>query len=125
MELNRTSKGQYVRCAPRAAITEAAMEPAFVEQIASNPHYVQLVRDRTRFGWLLTLSMLLVYYGFILLIAFNKVWLATPVGQGVMTIGIPAGLFVIVFTVIVTGIYVRHANGRYDQLAAAIKKECA
>ncbi len=100
------------------------MEQALVEQIASNPHYVQLVRDRTRFGWLLTLAMLLVYYGFILLIAFNKVWLAAPVGQGVTTVGIPAGLFVIVFTVIVTGIYVRHANGRYDQLTAAIQQEC-
>ena len=99
------------------------MEPDIVRQIERNPHYIELVRDRTRFGWLLTLAMLVVYYGFILLVAFNKELLSRPVGDGVMTLGIPIGLAVIVFTVIITGIYVRHANGRYDELTAAIKQE--
>ena len=99
------------------------MEPGIVRRIETNPHYIELVRDRTRFGWLLTLAMLVVYYGFILLVAFNKELLSRPVGDGVMTLGIPIGLFVIVFTVIITGIYVRHANGRYDELTAAIKQE--
>lgn len=99
------------------------MEPDIVRKIETNPHYIELVRDRTRFGWLLTFAMLVVYYGFILLVAFNKELLSQPVGDGVMTLGIPIGLFVIVFTVIITGIYVRHANGRYDELTAAIKQE--
>ncbi|QYF91769.1 DUF485 domain-containing protein [Massilia sp. PAMC28688] len=99
------------------------MNHDLVHRIESNPHYVQLVRDRTRFGWLLTLSMLLVYYGFILLIAFNKELLSIRIGSGVTTTGIPVGLFVIVFTVVVTGIYVRHANGIYDELTAAIHRE--
>lgn len=99
------------------------MNQDLVRRIESNPHYVQLVRDRTRFGWLLTLSMLLVYYGFILLIAFNRELLSIRIGSGVTTTGIPVGLFVIVFTVVVTGIYVRHANGIYDELTAAIHRE--
>lgn len=99
------------------------MEPDIVRRIETNPHYIELVRDRTRFGWLLTLAMLVVYYGFIMLVAFNKELLNRPVGDGVMTLGIPIGLFVIVFTVIITGIYVRHANGRYDELTAAIQQE--
>lgn len=101
------------------------MDQHLVQRIESNPHYIQLVRDRTRFGWLLTLAMLLVYYGFILLIAFNKELLSIPLGGGATTSGIPVGLFVIVFTVVVTGIYVRHANGRYDELTAAIHRELA
>lgn len=99
------------------------MDPDLVERIATNPHYIQLVKDRSRFGWLLAFAMLLVYYGFILLIAFNKELLSIPIGNGVTTTGIPIGLFVIVFTVIITGIYVRHANGKYDELTAAIHRE--
>jgi uncharacterized membrane protein (DUF485 family) len=101
------------------------MEQDLVHRIESNPHYQQLVRDRTRFGWLLTLLMLIVYYGFIVLIAFDKELLSVPLGAGVTTTGIPVGLFVIVFTVVVTGIYVRHANGKYDELTAAIAREVA
>lgn len=99
------------------------MDQDIVHRIETNPHYIQLVKDRTRFGWLLTGAMLVVYYGFILLIAFNKEALSTPIGGGVTTTGIPVGLFVIVFTVLVTGIYVRRANQRYDALTAAIHRE--
>jgi uncharacterized membrane protein (DUF485 family) len=66
--------------------------------------------------------MLIVYYGYILLIAFNKELLARRLGTGVMTWGIPIGLFVIVFTVVITGIYVRRANGQFDDLTAEIRK---
>lgn len=99
------------------------MDQDIVHRIETNPHYIQLVKDRTRFGWLLAFAMLIVYYGFILLIAFNKEALSIRLGEGVITTGIPVGLFVIVFTVLITGIYVRHANNRYDELTEAIKRE--
>lgn len=99
------------------------MEEDFVLRVQSNPHYIQLVRDRTRFGWLLAWAMMIVYYGFILLIAFNKELLSIPIGKGVTTTGIPVGLFVIVFTVLITGIYVRHANHKYDELTDAIQRD--
>ena len=101
------------------------MDQDLVRRIETNPNYIALVNDRTRFGWLLSLAMLIVYYGFILLIAFDKELLSIPIGNGVMTTGIPAGLFVILFTVLITGIYVRHANGRYDELSATIAREVA
>jgi len=69
-----------------------------------------------------SLAMLIVYYGFILLVAFNKPFLATRLGAGVTTIGMPIGLAVIVFTVVITGIYVQRANREYDTLAEAIAK---
>ena len=46
--------------------------------------------------------MMLVYYGFILLVAFNKPFLSQRLGEGVMTVGIPLGFGVIVFTVVIT-----------------------
>jgi uncharacterized membrane protein (DUF485 family) len=96
------------------------MKQELVEKIKSDPNYRKLVKARSGFGWMLTWSMLFVYYGFILLIAFNKELLSAKMGAGVMTWGMPVGLFVIVFTVIITGIYVRRANMQYDQLTAAI-----
>lgn len=96
------------------------MKHELIEKIKSDPAYHQLVKVRSGFGWKLTFSMLAVYYGFILLIAFNKELLSAKTGAGVMTWGIPIGLFVIVFTVVITGIYVRRANSEFDSLTAAI-----
>ena len=69
--------------------------------------------------------MLIVYFGYIALIAFNKPFLAQPIGNGVTTLGIPIGLGVIIFTIVITGIYVRRANGEYDRLTAEILAEAA
>jgi uncharacterized membrane protein (DUF485 family) len=99
------------------------MEKDLVHKIESNPKYQQLVSKRTSFGWTLTAIMMVVYYGYILLIAFDKELLARKIGNGVMTWGIPIGLFVIVFTVVITGIYVRRANSEFDELTAEIRKE--
>ena len=69
---------------------------------------------------LLSILMLVVYYGYIALIAFNKPFLAQPLGAGVTTVGVPIGMAVIVFTVVITGIYVRRANGEFDELTKEI-----
>jgi uncharacterized membrane protein (DUF485 family) len=99
------------------------MEADIVQKIKSNQKYQKLVATRSSFGWILTWIMMAVYYGFILLIAFNKELLSAKTGAGVMTWGIPIGLFVIVFTVIITGYYVRRANSEFDDLTAEIRKE--
>ncbi|MDD3484643.1 DUF485 domain-containing protein, partial [Azovibrio restrictus] len=78
---------------------------------------------RTAYGWLMTIIMLVVYYGYIALIAFDKEFLAQRMGEGVTTLGIPIGLGVILFTVIITGIYVRRANNEFDAVTAEIIKE--
>ena len=99
------------------------MEDELVRRIRANPKYEQLVSKRSSYGWVLTALMLIVYYGYILLVAFNKELLATRIGAGVTTWGIPIGLFVIVFTIIITGIYVRRANSEFDEMSDEIRKE--
>ena len=99
------------------------MEDELVRRIRANPKYEQLVSKRSSYGWVLTALMLIVYYGYILLVAFNKELLATRIGAGVTTWGIPIGLFVIVFTIVITGIYVRRANSEFDEMADEIRKE--
>ncbi len=92
-------------------------------KIEANPKYHELRRKRSGFGWMLTIAMLVVYFGYIALIAFNKPFLAQPIGSGVTTLGIPIGMGVIVFTIVITGIYVRRANSEYDRLTAEILEE--
>ena len=98
------------------------MELELAKRIAAHPKYQELKAKRTRFGWSLTLAMMVVYYGFILLVAFNKELLSQRLGAGVMTLGIPLGFGVIVFTIVITAIYVQRANKQFDDLTAAIKK---
>ena len=96
-----------------------------VAKIEANPKYHELRRKRNSFGWLLTAIMMVVYYGYIALIAFNKPFLAQPIGAGVTTLGIPIGMGVIVFTVLITAIYVRRANNEFDALTSEILKDAA
>lgn len=99
------------------------MDEDLVRRVKADPNYQKLVRTRSRFGWTLTWAMMIVYYGFTLLVAFNREWMGTRIGDGVMTWGIPLGLFVILFTIAVTAIYVHRANGSYDELTEAIKRK--
>lgn len=99
------------------------MEDQLTQRILSNPKYQELKSKRSSFGWILTAAMMIVYYGFILLVAFNKEFLSQRLGSGVMTVGIPVGFGVIVFTIIITAIYVRRANNEFDELSNAIVAE--
>ena len=98
------------------------MDDSLVAQVTAHPQYQELKRRRTRFGIWLTVAMLVVYYGFILLVAFDKPLLASRIGEGVTTLGMPIGLGVIVFTVVITAIYVRRANSEFDRLSDAIHR---
>ena len=98
------------------------METDLTARIANDPRYKELKAKRTSFGMWLTVAMMAVYFGFIMLVAFNKPFLATRLGAGVMTYAIPIGFGVIVFTVVITAIYVRRANNEYDSLVEQISK---
>jgi uncharacterized membrane protein (DUF485 family) len=99
----------------------AELDEARLDTIRRDPDFVRLTASRSRFGWLIALSMMAIYFGFILLIAFNKELLAARFGDGVMTLGIPIGLGVILSTLVLTGIYVARANSAYDELSERIK----
>ena len=94
-------------------------------RVEANPKYHELRKKRNSFGWSMTALMMVVYYGYIALIAFNKPFLAQPIGSGVTSLGIPIAIGVIIFTIVITGIYVSRANGEYDRLTAEILKEVA
>ena len=98
------------------------METDLVDRIASHPSYIALKHKRTSFGWWLSLAGMLAYYGFVLLVAFDKPFLARKLGGGVTSVGMPLGVAVIVFTIVITWIYVRRANGEFDALTEQVAK---
>lgn len=100
------------------------MKQDMVNRIKNDPDYIQLTRERSKFAWTLTIVMLVIYFGFVLTIAFDPSLLGTPLSEGfVTTVGIPIGIGVILSAFILTGIYVRRANGEFDELTAKIKSK--
>ncbi|MDE2368892.1 MAG: DUF485 domain-containing protein [Burkholderiales bacterium] len=98
------------------------MDANLAQRIAAHPTYQKLKTTRSTLGWWLTAAMMVVYYGYILLVAFDKSFLAQRFGDGVMTLGMPIGLIVIVFTIVITAIYVRRANDEFDRLSEELNK---
>jgi uncharacterized membrane protein (DUF485 family) len=101
------------------------MDKSMIEQIKANPKYQELLEKRGSFALKLTIAMLVMYYAFILVIAFDKELLGASLSGGVTTVGIPVGIAIIVISFVLTGIYTNRANGEYDDLTNAIKKDVA
>ncbi len=70
----------------------------------------------------LTAAMMVIYFGFILLVAFNKPLLATLVVPG-LSVGILSGALVIVAAWVLIWIYVSWANRHYDVAIDALRKQ--
>ncbi|WP_024303507.1 DUF485 domain-containing protein [Pseudogulbenkiania sp. MAI-1] len=100
------------------------MNEDVLKRVQSNPKFLELVHKKTSLGWTLSAVMLVIYYGFILLLAFAPGVLGTPLGEGsITTVGIPVGVLIIVSAFVLTGIYVRKANTEFDQLNQEIVEE--
>ena len=98
------------------------MNEQLIEKIENNPSYQKLVKTRGAFAWKMAIVMLVVYYTFIMTIAFAPEVLGKSLG-GVMTLGIPVGVAIILFSFILTGIYTKRANGEFDDLTKQLKDD--
>lgn len=80
----------------------------------SDTAFHDLARRRWRIAIVLTMAMVAIYFGFILLVAYNKPLLGRLVSPG-LSLGVLLGALVIVLSWVLTWIYVRWANRHYDQ----------
>lgn len=99
------------------------MNEDLVKRIESNPKYHELVSKRNSLGIKLGVFILVMFYAYILTIAFNKEILATTIGEGMTTIAFPIALAILVISFITTLIYVRKANGEFEDLTNDIKED--
>jgi uncharacterized membrane protein (DUF485 family) len=93
------------------------MDQQRLSRIVNDPRFQELVAKRSRYAWTLAVIMLVIYYGFILVIAFAPAVLGQPLAPGaVTTVGIPVGVLIIIAAFVLTGLYVRRANSEFDAL---------
>ena len=76
---------------------------------------------RWRVAVSLTIAMMVVYFGFILLVAFRKALLGTQIIDG-LSLGMLLGALVIVVAWVLTWVYVRWANRHYDASLRELRK---
>ena len=93
------------------------------KQILEDPEFKKLVSQKNTISWILTILELVLYFGFIGLIAFNKPFLAQKLGEGATTIGIPIAVATIVLSWVLTGIYIYWANSKYDAQVKQVKEK--
>lgn len=91
------------------------------QAIIDSPEFKHLVATKGTVSAILTIVMLGAYFGFVLVLAFNKALLSTLVADG-LSVGIPVGLFVILLAWGLTGVYVFWANDKYDGRVNAIRQ---
>ena len=93
-------------------------------KIRSNPKFAEMVDKRTRFAIILSLVVLVPYYTFMMITAFHPALLAQPLSEGgVLTVGWPIAAVLVVGGWLLTGVYIRRANGEFDELNQQILQE--
>lgn len=88
----------------------------------NDPKVKDLIKKQDYLSNIFSISVLLVYFSFILVIAFNPIFFSQKFGNSNITIGIICGFFIIIFSIILTFIYVLVSNTILDGLRNEISK---
>ena len=93
-----------------------------VHEMLASKEFRGLVRRKWIVSIVLTACLFALYYGYILLIAFDKAFLARRIGEHT-TLGIPLGAGVIVLSWVLTAVYVLWANRSHDTAVEKLKDQ--
>ncbi|MGY8709732.1 DUF485 domain-containing protein [Bradyrhizobium sp. 18BD] len=95
-----------------------------LKAIQTHPAFNQLARERARLGVGMSIVMAAAYFAYILTIAFWPRLLGRPLWDGtVITWGVLIGVGLIALGFILTAVYVRRANCRFDQLSQLLLED--
>jgi uncharacterized membrane protein (DUF485 family) len=92
--------------------------------VTARQEIARLSAARWRIAVLLTIAIMVIYFGFILLVAFNKPLLGIQVVPG-LSVGILLGALVIVMSWVLIGVYARWANRHYDAEVTRLRQRAA
>lgn len=99
------------------------MDKQTARRVLDNPEFQKMAAQKAALGWGFSAIILIMYLSYIWVIGSNPDALRIPVSAGgITTWGIYVGIFVIVFSFITTGIYVRIANGKFDKMTQDVVK---
>ncbi len=100
------------------------MSGSITEKVRANPKFQELKSKRARFAWTLAALVLGTYYTFMMVVAFAPKSLIGKIGEGwTLSIAFPIVAVIIVGSWILTGVYIRRANGEFEALTRDIVKE--
>lgn len=98
------------------------MSSTKTNEILQSAAFKKLVKNRWSISLTFTFLMLFVYIGFLMVVAYQKETLKMPVGDS-LNLAIIVGMGIIVFSWLITGVYVYWANNYYDAAVKEIKKD--
>jgi len=98
------------------------MNSTKTHQILQSAAFKKLVKTRWNISLSFTFIMLFIYIGFLMVVAYQKDTLKMPLGDS-LNLAIVVGLGIIIFSWLITGVYVYWANNYYDAAVKEIKKD--
>jgi uncharacterized membrane protein (DUF485 family) len=94
------------------------------DRVIEHPQFHELTKRRNRFSVLLSVIVLAVFYTFVAIAATQPALFSSPLSEGTTwCLGLVAGFVIQGFAFLMTGVYVRRANGEFDALNRAIIEE--
>lgn len=91
-----------------------------VAKMLEDPEFKKLTRQKNRVSLILTIVEMIIFFGFIALLAFYKPFLGTKI-SGAITVGIPIAVGAIIISWVLTGVYVFWANTKYDAMVRSVR----
>ena len=101
-------------------------QSAVYARIRRNPRFAELVAKRTSFATVLSVIVLTIFYGFFMVVAFKPQLIGQRLSEGsYLTVGIAFELFMFIFFWVLTAVYVKRANGEFDEITAEIIRDAS
>jgi len=94
------------------------------DKVVAHPRFAELMKKRNRFAILLSVIVLGVYYTYVLVASLAPSLFATPIAEGsAWCVGLLVGFVIQAFAFLMTGVYVRRANGEFDAINRVLIEE--
>ena len=107
-------------------MSSTTSQSAVYARIRRNPRFAELVSKRQGFATLLSVIVLTIFYGFFMVVAFTPNVIGQRLSEGsYLTVGIAAELFMFIFFWLLTALYVKRANGEFDEITAEIVRDAS
>ncbi|MCL1886459.1 MAG: DUF485 domain-containing protein [Betaproteobacteria bacterium] len=97
------------------------MNKSSMNLVLQHPDFKKMEMEKNRISWFFSFLVFAVYVAYILYIGINPEFFSRPLVAGsAITIGIYAGIGIILFSIILTGIYVRKVNKKFDEVTQKV-----